>query len=250
MMIRPLITFGLVLINLNLSSDCIPWNQTFLEYSSQIATMETGLVFVGQPTGNEEFPAQWTKMMEIEVLEIWCGETIHQLNDDASEWASEYIGSDNKIWIKGTEGISSDYRYLPGRYIITTIWTGHYFESEDCVPFRINIETFEATLLSEIKEQFLLETNNCEKSLSIDDIAVGKVQIYPNPSSESINIKIDEHQARANLTIRNAQGQLVISTTTQQNQMPLDIRYLSPGIYFLEITDGESFKKQASFVKY
>lgn len=70
-----------------------------------------------------------------------------------------------------------------------------------------------------------------------------KINIFPNPSSDFINVSnINETTA---LRITNIAGQTVINTMIDANNNDVDVRELAKGFYFVEITG----KKTIKFIK-
>lgn len=66
---------------------------------------------------------------------------------------------------------------------------------------------------------------------STDDLFANKFSVYPNPSSNVINIRTDEIIDKTQLI--NTLGQIIINTKTNTNQ--LNINSVKPGIYLLKI---------------
>lgn len=76
------------------------------------------------------------------------------------------------------------------------------------------------------------------------------LQIFPNPANNLINIQLKSVISH-NISIYNSIGSLVFE---QKNQLLIDpkmynISHLSPGIYFLKITDNENGVYKKRFVK-
>lgn len=68
-------------------------------------------------------------------------------------------------------------------------------------------------------------------SLSTEDTLASRFSVYPNPSSDIININTNERLNR--MTLFNTIGQAVLNTTSGQKQ--LDVSELKSGIYILKI---------------
>lgn len=68
-------------------------------------------------------------------------------------------------------------------------------------------------------------------SLSTEDTLASRFSVYPNPSSDIININTNERLDR--MTLFNTIGQAVLDTTSGQKQ--LDVSELKSGIYILKI---------------
>lgn len=73
------------------------------------------------------------------------------------------------------------------------------------------------------------------------------LQLYPNPARSAINWNIHAFKnAEWNVEVYSLTGQLIQSTKTKSNS--LSVKKYLPGIYFIRISDGESFYS-AKFVK-
>src|SRR5690554_1082213 len=78
-------------------------------------------------------------------------------------------------------------------------------------------------------------------NLSSNIFVLENFNIYPNPTSEVLNIKLENNLTLEKVTIYNNLGQIV--KTAQQNTV--DVSALSKGIYFVEVTtnQGKAVKK-------
>lgn len=77
--------------------------------------------------------------------------------------------------------------------------------------------------------------------LSTNDFISESFDVYPNPASEVLNIRMKNNLSLENVTVYNNLGQIV--KTAQQNT--IDVSTFSPGVYFVEITtnQGKAVKK-------
>lgn len=96
----------------------------------------------------------------------------------------------------------------------------------------------------------LLESSVCEIPLTWK-LSNTTIEIYPNPSAGELNIQLTnledlEEASEYSMLLFNASGQLVLETEVSVNEVsPLDIGYLTPGMYFLKVANGsyiENFK--------
>jgi hypothetical protein len=76
--------------------------------------------------------------------------------------------------------------------------------------------------------------------LGVEDLRVhnsinGTVEIYPNPASRFLNICLSGPNHPASARIISIQGSVVAEKTLCTNPEQIDIRYLAPGIYILQI---------------
>ncbi len=97
----------------------------------------------------------------------------------------------------------------------------------------------------------IVTVNSCSSSSSnilhfsrtgINDFEFSKfVNVYPNPTNDAINIRIEKNSKFSNSTmlIYNGIGQVVYSIKIIDEYTTIDIKYLSKGFYFLRITNNE-----------
>jgi OOP family OmpA-OmpF porin len=67
-----------------------------------------------------------------------------------------------------------------------------------------------------------------------------RLNIYPNPINENINIEIIDNQTIINIKLYTILGELVLERNMDDQHIKIDISELSTGIYLLEITDLQS----------
>ncbi len=73
-------------------------------------------------------------------------------------------------------------------------------------------------------------------------------RVYPNPTSNVLNVRLKDDVQSASARIFNFSGQLVKSTNLKGQDTALDVGNLPTGIYIIEvITDTET--KQLKFIK-
>lgn len=75
----------------------------------------------------------------------------------------------------------------------------------------------------------------------IDEIGLqgADLQLAPNPAQETLTIHAKEYYTDAPLWISNAAGQVVHRTVFNGQELSLDIRSLEPGVYFVQIRQGD-----------
>ena len=76
----------------------------------------------------------------------------------------------------------------------------------------------------------------------------GIFKIFPNPANDKINIETFNSPKDSRLSVFNAAGQLQIETQLINNKIQIDINSLSKGLYFVKVTNQNSFEVQV-FVK-
>ncbi len=77
--------------------------------------------------------------------------------------------------------------------------------------------------------------------------------IFPNPAKDKININYQDNEnlSGTDICIRNAQGQLVLQRTLEQNITQIDISQLQQGVYVAKInhSDGSVIQKKFIVIK-
>jgi hypothetical protein len=75
------------------------------------------------------------------------------------------------------------------------------------------------------------------------------VKIYPNPASEKLTVEtgIDSYRD-VQISIYNLQGQQIFSKTITQQKTPIDVTWLTGGIYFYELKNGKERIAGGKFV--
>lgn len=78
--------------------------------------------------------------------------------------------------------------------------------------------------------------------VGVNETNVDNISVYPNPSTEVINISNAEGN---DLTLINTQGAIILQEHISSSQKSIDIRQFEPGIYFLkfENKEGEFVRK-------
>lgn len=82
--------------------------------------------------------------------------------------------------------------------------------------------------------------------LSLDDVSLENVKLYPNPAKN--NIQISSNQIIDRLTIVDINGRQLNTIEILTKDYSLDVSDLSKGVYFLEILSGDS-KITKKFIK-
>lgn len=94
--------------------------------------------------------------------------------------------------------------------------------------------------------------NKCGKSdtktKTIDIIVLGTdlfnqeiIKVYPNPTSEILNLEFNRNYESINVTISDLSGKSVLATSTKiRSELALNISNLSKGIYVLKLIADES----------
>jgi hypothetical protein len=79
-------------------------------------------------------------------------------------------------------------------------------------------------------------------NLNIDDQFLNSLKLYPNPTSETINLKLNNSVEKISITIYNLLGQELsnFERPLDNGTTSIDISELNSGIYFIKIASGEN----------
>lgn len=86
---------------------------------------------------------------------------------------------------------------------------------------------------------------NLEAASSVGDLADAFVQVYPNPTTNYLNVRIDD--VNVMLSLFDAQGK-VVKTQTINQQSVIDVSDLASGVYMLRL-DGDNVHLQQQVIK-
>jgi hypothetical protein len=77
-----------------------------------------------------------------------------------------------------------------------------------------------------------------------EDLQLGQTVIYPNPTSDVINVKFDKADEAENhqIQVMDNIGRVLMNVTTENNEVVVDLSNQPAGLYFISIDTGESFK--------
>ena len=81
--------------------------------------------------------------------------------------------------------------------------------------------------------RFINVAKSCSTSGHNDPITIPNIEIYPNPVTTTLNLKLKEYGIVRSVQIFNSLGQLVKSSALDLRDQ-VDVSELSPGIYFLK----------------
>ncbi|MDB5253838.1 MAG: C-terminal target protein [Flaviaesturariibacter sp.] len=77
-----------------------------------------------------------------------------------------------------------------------------------------------------------------------------KVDLYPNPASNTLNVSVSALQGKAFIRISDATGRRLSTQPVLRSNMAVDLRHLSQGVYFLQVVNEQGqVLGQSSFVK-
>jgi beta-glucanase (GH16 family) len=196
----------------------------------------------------------WPACGEIDIMEHWG------MNQDyissATHTPSSYGGTVN-VGGRFVDNVSTefhDYRleWSETRLIFSVDNQVHYIyepseQNMETWPFDLN----QYILLNVAILPDIIPTGFTQDVMEIDYVRVYQnnlnsgqtnrenLRIYPNPSTESISL-IGVHDGPLNYRISNSLGQLLMEGRLHQSKGPIDVRELSAGVYFLELTTGQN----------
>jgi hypothetical protein len=147
--------------------------------------------------------------------------------------------------------------------------------NNEFILYTIDVSTLAANAGLELTETFVIRfqqrgaddfsgTNSSRDGIIIDNVNVGmitpvnqqnqlaSIHVYPNPSTNYLNIRMDANTNWANstITIKDGLGRALISTYVESNFKTLDISALNAGVYFISIlSPGQNMGSQMKFIK-
>lgn len=87
---------------------------------------------------------------------------------------------------------------------------------------------------------------NSEFVTKVEDVLNGEtLKVFPNPAGETLNVQVDiKASTQLNVSVTSLLGKQIISETLQFNEgtqtMTIQVNQLPSGVYFLNLSDGES----------
>lgn len=86
--------------------------------------------------------------------------------------------------------------------------------------------------------------------LGIDNFENDKLQLYPNPATNELNIALDTVTTNYSVAIYNTLGSLVFESKNRlSDDNSININNLNSGVYFVQITDDENKVYQKRLIK-
>jgi hypothetical protein len=180
-----------------------------------------------------------------------------------------YNSGNSNNWIKiNLQGIQSNSNGIGARVEIYGSWgkqirdvrSGEGFRFMNTLNVHFGIGT--ATSIDEIHILWpsgivdVIENPNINQALvviegssplSLADVNGNKITIYPNPTTNFLNITNLDLLSVKNITIYNHLGQRLMQSSSSQNQ--IDVSNLSEGLYILTIETTDNKKYSESFIK-
>lgn len=101
----------------------------------------------------------------------------------------------------------------------------------------MSVEALNVQYMNDVKQFFNENLTDCqilETPLAIENITPpSTLSIYPNPTSENLNITVSEAFIGETYSIFNNVGQLVLTNKIQSTQTTIDVSNLAQGTYAL-----------------
>ena len=78
------------------------------------------------------------------------------------------------------------------------------------------------------------------------DLAEVNFKLYPNPSSDELNISLENQRqpGESNLEVYNVLGQRVLSQKLTEQLTTINVQEWNRGVYFVKISSGDSLQTQ------
>ena len=102
-----------------------------------------------------------------------------------------------------------------------------------------DINDLEVIVFVQKSDKTMLQSTVSGIPIGIEDISMQKISIYPNPAKDAITVK---NAKSANIKIFDLQGRILLSEHCSNNNMQIDVSYLSKGVYFVQILLNNSIK--------
>ncbi len=76
-----------------------------------------------------------------------------------------------------------------------------------------------------------------------------KINIFPNPASQTLNINIPAINDNSNISITNIQGQGIYNVTPENGNKVIDVSSYAKGLYFLKIVSNNEIYREKVIIK-
>lgn len=77
-------------------------------------------------------------------------------------------------------------------------------------------------------------------NMDMDEFSAPSIQIFPNPFTDMVTVRLSEPVDKASLQVRDMAGRAVYTQTLTGNEFRVDVSYLAQGIYTLSLNDGKT----------
>lgn len=152
-------------------------------------------------------------------------------------WISEGF-SGNDIFSGANTQVSLSSLGLEQVEAITHIGANRYFMTS---------ESFSISVFSDVAKLISFATN--DTVLSIDQLSINQVRLYPNPTSGGINIDLVDVNSEISIRVSNVLGETIHSSTIEgQEHTTLNIEG-EKGVYFVELTNDKGERNIFKVIK-
>lgn len=206
-------------------------------FASNIAPLHLGQSFTAECDGVLEsfrIHASEAGTLESNTFHIYEGNTISGApiySQTFSDFVIENVDDPMIFDVTGNVPLSADSQYT--FYLVTNI---NIFAAEEN-PYPGGSIWVNATNAPELDISFGVTI--ADGSLGTSDIAIQNAKVYPNPTSDYI--QISNATQFENYTIYNTLGKIVSNGNMNVNER-IDVRSYSNGLYFLKFDNGSTFR--------
>ncbi len=221
------------------------------EFAARIELDATGRVYLCGATICGDFPKPY-----LQTAGTYTAFT--QGNYDCFVWALEY-GDTNCVWATSFGGSADDGTNGPVGYFPMMAIDGQnnlHLTSESVsnnfpVYDGFGVPYYDPTIngSSDVTiTRFRLSPINAISVKEEKKSALPGVSVFPNPTNGSLNIAIDNPIKNSYFYIYNSLGQLVKTGILKAEKTQIDVGYLTPGIYVIDVRN-ETYKGSTKFIK-
>ena len=137
--------------------------------------------------------------------------------------------------------------FLPIAQGITTNsynWANPPISESDEIWFRIIGKSIDDTLTSQV-----VSSSSSTVTLSVETFNPNGIKLYPNPSSDEINLEFKQNIFKLKIEIIDVRGRLMLETTSEETSMEkINISTFPQGVYFIRVS-SDSVEDFLRFVK-
>jgi hypothetical protein len=150
--------------------------------------------------------------------------------------------------VKGSRDLTGYNVYREGVLIATTTETT-YLDADPAISILGETYCYNVTAVYEDCESEFSNVD-CETIISVNNMDISSVNVYPNPSNSVVNIELTENISQ--LVIYNYVGQVVLEQVVAKDKsIQIDVRNYDAGAYLIKFItrSGESFTKKIAVTK-
>jgi hypothetical protein len=184
------------------------------------------------------------------ITDTLCGYYIYQpaVGSDDSAFVSMAFSSMGNIFMYAPKLLSATEQYTYFEIPFTL------FQAPDMVRIDISSSKWEENpvfngstlIIDELQFKSAPLATNIKKTIQNPF----KSWVYPNPAQSFINIEMDSKINNAQLMLYDFQGKQIWNKSfTESSQLQLNTSFLSSGIYFYSISDGQKIVSSGKFIK-